>query len=165
MIEKKISSPLTRKSHAPENGAPMAPGPAFVFPMIAFVAGRDELPTVVDMLHKLPSSLGMSYVVIAVLTKEVNGGTDEDESKYLSALQAATSMRVLAVEDGMRVEPDRIYLAGARTNFIITNGSWRYVSKIVSGQGDGDADVLLSTLAGGLRIGWQLCCRYGWRGL
>jgi len=123
MAEKNIvSSLLSSKNSDQENKELMLSD----FPIVVFLVTRDELHMVADVLRSLPPLLGMAYVVVESMTKELNGGPAVDGPRSVQLLQGATTMCVQAVEEDPGMEKDHVYWAG---------------------QGNGELDIFLSSLA------------------
>ncbi len=73
------------------------------FPVVGIGASAGGLEAVTSLLKELQSHLGMAYVLVLHLDPA-------RESKVSEILARTTSIPVLQVRDGMRVEPDHIYV-------------------------------------------------------
>src|SRR5437660_5122409 len=73
------------------------------FPIVGIGASAGGLEAFTELLKALPANTGMAFILIQHL--------DPAHSSFLSqALAKTTSMQVLQVENGMRVEPDHVYV-------------------------------------------------------
>ncbi len=96
---------------------PPVPAPRS-FPVAAIGASAGGLAAFKGLLRALPARSGMAFVLIQHLEPT-------HESALTSLLSKATSMRVIEVSDGMRVEPDRVYVIPPNTNMTIRAGLLR----------------------------------------
>lgn len=83
--------------------APSAPTAAPRFPVVGIGASAGGLEAVTSLLKELASHLGMAYVLVLHLDPA-------RESKVSEILARTTTIPVLQAEDGMRVEPDHLYV-------------------------------------------------------
>src|SRR5690242_12628860 len=96
---KSLKSP--RRSRARPPPAPRTSPPSF--PIVGIGASAGGLEAFTQLLKNVPANTGMAFILIQHL--------DPAHSSFLSqALAKATEMKVLQVEDGMRVEPDHVYV-------------------------------------------------------
>jgi two-component system, chemotaxis family, CheB/CheR fusion protein len=73
------------------------------FPIVGIGASAGGLEAFTQLLKALPANTGMAFILIQHL--------DPAHSSFLSqALGKTTSMKVVQVENGMRVEPDHVYV-------------------------------------------------------
>jgi two-component system CheB/CheR fusion protein len=73
------------------------------FPIVGIGASAGGLEAFTELLKALPADTGMAFVLIQHL--------DPAHSSFLSqALGKTTSMKVVQVENGMRVKPDHVYV-------------------------------------------------------
>ena len=83
--------------------------------MIGFGASAGGLEAMTEVLHSLPAELGAAIVFIQHL--------DPKHSSMLTELLARTTrMPVQQVSDGIRIDPDRIYVIAPNTCIGIHNG-------------------------------------------
>ena len=88
------------------------PNPRFVVGIGASAGGLNALERFFD---KLPRDTGMAFVVIQHLSPDFKSLMDELLARH-------TEMPIHPVEDGMRVEPDNIYLIPPKKEMIISDG-------------------------------------------
>jgi two-component system, chemotaxis family, CheB/CheR fusion protein len=91
-----------RKNDALEPAA-SAPIVAARFPVVGIGASAGGLEAVTSLLKELASHLGMAYVLVLHLDPA-------RESKVSEILARTTTIPVLQAQDGMRVEPDHLYV-------------------------------------------------------
>ena len=92
--------------------APRSPSP---FHIIAIGASAGGLQALEELFANMSPDLGAAYVVIQHLSPDF-------ESKMDELLRRQTSIPVVTVTDGMRVEPNHIYLPPPRADMIISGG-------------------------------------------
>ncbi len=88
-----------------------------LFPVVAIGTCATGLEVIQEMLKKLPTDLGMAYLVI----------TDLVDNSYHGALQENTTLPVLMVKEGMLMEPDRIYVIPPNKVAGVEQGVFRLV--------------------------------------
>ena len=88
------------------------PAPKAVIGIGASAGGLEALET---LFEHIPAHSGMAFVVVQHLSPDFRSYMDE-------LLSRRTSMQVALVEDGMPVQPDRVYLIPAKTEMIISSG-------------------------------------------
>ena len=103
MGQTRAKSLRSKKNQHPAELRPAARGGRLPFPIVGIGASAGGLEALTQLLKALPANTGMAFIAIQHL--------DPAHSSFLSqALGKATSMRVLQVENGMRVEPDHVYV-------------------------------------------------------
>ncbi len=90
-----------RKSNAEES--PQGPKHATNFPIVGVGSSAGGLEACTTLLKALPANLGMGFVFVMHLDPV-------RESAFRDILSRATSMPTVNVEDGMRVEPNHVYV-------------------------------------------------------
>jgi two-component system, chemotaxis family, CheB/CheR fusion protein len=91
------------KSNDALEPAPTAPNGTPRFPVVGIGASAGGLEAMTSLLKELASHLGMAYVLVLHLDPA-------RESKVSEILARMTPIPVLQAQDGMRVEPDHIYV-------------------------------------------------------
>src|SRR4051812_7564829 len=90
-------------------------GPVPTFPVVGVGASAGGIDAFRELLSQVPTGNGLAFVLINHL--------DPTHPKNLSAtLARATGFRVVDVEDGMRVEPDCVYVAPSQDDVGIRAG-------------------------------------------
>src|SRR5262245_59640255 len=88
------------------------------FPVVGIGASAGGLEAFRQLLEHLPTDTGMAFVLVQHLDPK-------RESILAELLSKATKMSVKEVKDGMRVEPDCVYVIPRNTNMAIENGALR----------------------------------------
>src|SRR5262245_23995724 len=101
--------PETLQSHPAQNRT---------FPVVGIGASAGGLEAFRQLLEHLPTDTGMAFVLVQHLDPK-------RESILAELLSKATKMSVKEVKDGMRVEPDCVYVIPRNTNMAIENGALR----------------------------------------
>src|SRR5262247_3977644 len=99
--------PETLQSHPAQNRT---------FPVVGIGASAGGLEAFRQLLEHLPTDTGMAFVLVQHLDPK-------RESILAELLSKATKMFVKEVKDGMRVEPDCVYVIPHNTNMAIENGA------------------------------------------
>src|SRR5215510_9020617 len=94
------------------------PVPPQTFPVVGIGASAGGLEAFRQLLEHLPTDTGMAFVLVQHLDPK-------RESILAELLSKATKMSVKEVKDGMRVEPDCVYVIPRNTNMTIENGALR----------------------------------------
>ena len=85
------------------------------FPIVGVGASAGGLETFVELLRALPRDTGMAFVLIQHL--------DPKHASYLSEVLArSTRLPVVEIREGVRVEPDHVYVIPAGSDVGILNG-------------------------------------------
>ena len=87
------------------------------FPVVGIGASAGGLDAISRTLAHLPTDLGLAYVVVQHLE-------NEREVVLAELLRKRTSMPVAVVENGMRLSPDRVYVAPASAHVAIHNNTF-----------------------------------------
>ncbi len=82
------------------------------FPVVGIGASAGGLEAVTNLLKHLPTDTGMAFVLVQHLDPT-------HPSALTEILSRATAMRVTEVKDGMRVEPNHVYVIPPNTNMAI----------------------------------------------
>ncbi len=124
-VTKKVSPPAkTTKKNPPS--PPELPLPALmagepdesedgIFPIVGIGASAGGLEAFTEMLQTLPSKTGMAFVFIQHLDPK-------HVSLLTELLQRQTSMGVLEATNGLKVEPDRVYVIPRNTHMSLVHG-------------------------------------------
>ncbi|MDD5330379.1 MAG: chemotaxis protein CheB [Sulfuricella sp.] len=92
------------------------------FPVVGIGASAGGLDAVTRLLHKLPADTGMAFVIVQHL--------DPKHASLLPELLArATSMSVAEIEDGMAIEPNRVYVLGPNHGLALLHGALRLLPR------------------------------------
>jgi two-component system, chemotaxis family, CheB/CheR fusion protein len=103
------NEPETFQSHPAQNRT---------FTVVGIGASAGGLEAFRQLLEHLPTDTGMAFVLVQHLDPK-------HESLLAELLSEATKMSVKKVKDGMRVEPDCVYVIPRNTNMAIENGALR----------------------------------------
>lgn len=99
----------TESSHTPDSALP---GPAHVVGIGASAGGLEALERFFD---NLPEGTGMAFVLVQHLSPDFKSLMDELLARH-------TDLPIRLVKDGMRVEPDHVYLIPPKKEMIISGG-------------------------------------------
>src|SRR5947209_1205995 len=86
------------------------------FPIVGIGASAGGLKAFRDLLGSIPASSGMAFVCVAHLDPN-------HVSELAHILGQATSLPVVQVEEGARVEPDHVYVIPPDTALEIVEGT------------------------------------------
>jgi len=92
------------------------------FPIVGIGASAGGLDPITKLLENLPIDTGMSFVVIQHLATG-------QESMLPEILGRSTKMKVVQVEDGMKVQKDHVFVITPGTTMTLKNGYLRLVPK------------------------------------
>jgi two-component system CheB/CheR fusion protein len=100
--------PTRKKNAPPPNGASFKkedqqPGDVESFPIVGIGASAGGLETLNVFFSAMPPDRNMAFVVIQHLSPH-------HKSIMTSLLEKHTRMQVKEIEDGMKLEPDHVYL-------------------------------------------------------
>src|SRR5215475_6690469 len=120
MASKKNNSGVRTKRGASKKPiSPSEPPPTDgAFPVVGIGASAGGLEAFRQLLEHLPTDTGLAFVLVQHLDPK-------RESILAELLSKATKMSVKEVKDGMRVEPDCVYVIPRNTNMAIENGALR----------------------------------------
>ena len=85
------------------------------FYVVGVGASAGGLEALEALFHAMPRETGMAFIVLQHLSPDFESHMDE-------LLARQTAIPIFRVEDGMKVEPDSIYLAPAKQEMIIAGG-------------------------------------------
>ncbi|MGA3059396.1 MAG: CheR family methyltransferase, partial [Candidatus Bathyarchaeia archaeon] len=105
-----------RKQSYPEDKVDQA------FPIVGIGASAGGLDPIRKLLENLPIDTGLSFVVIQHLASG-------QESMLPEILSRSTKMKVIQVEDGMKVEQNHVYVINPGTTMTLKNGFLKLVPK------------------------------------
>lgn len=92
--------------------------PRLSFPVVGLGASAGGLEACIDFFKAMPADSGMAFVLIQHLPPE-------RESMVTAILAKHTAMTVLQVEDGMLIEPNRVYAIRPGRTLTISDGRLR----------------------------------------
>jgi two-component system, chemotaxis family, CheB/CheR fusion protein len=87
------------------------------FPVVGIGASAGGLDAITRLLKHLPTDLGLAYVFVTHQEKE-------QEKTLADVLRKKTAMPVFVVENGMKLEPDRLYVAPADMHTAVVNSTF-----------------------------------------
>ncbi len=103
------------KSSQPDG--PSGPSEKIPFPIVGIGASAGGLEAFSQLLRELPSDTGMAFVLVQHLDPR-------HESRLTDVLARTTAIPVITVTDGLRAEPDRVYVIPQNTDMTIANGAF-----------------------------------------
>jgi two-component system CheB/CheR fusion protein len=112
---------------------------ALPFPLVGIGASAGGLEAFTKLLAHLPLNTGMGFVFVQHLDPK-------HESMLTAILSRATTMPVIEVTSGMRIEPDSVYVIPPGTLMSLSNGAFRLVARSGSGH-QKPIDYFLQSLA------------------
>lgn len=124
----------------PDSPAPAPSAEGNGFPIVGVGASAGGLEAFTQLLAHLPNDLGMAYVFVQHLDPN-------RESLLQEILARATSMPVLEALNGMKVEPNSVYLMPAKHGIELADGTLTLVPRIDSGRMDMPIDRFFISLA------------------
>src|SRR5207249_573656 len=86
-----------------------------MFPIVGVGASAGGLEAFTKLLRALPPDTGMGFVIVQHLDPK-------HESMLTAILSQATTMPTMEVKDGMRVEPDHVYVIPPNTKMALLRG-------------------------------------------
>jgi two-component system CheB/CheR fusion protein len=108
------------------------------FPIVAIGASAGGLEALTELLAALPSKSGLAYIAVQHL--------DPDHKSLLAEiLTKKTSQAVMPAQDGLAIEPDRVYVIPPNTTLTVMDGHLRVVPR--AGGLHHPADILFTSLA------------------
>lgn len=112
-------------------------GPLFVVGIGASAGGLESLE---QLFERMPPRTGLAFIVIQHLSPDFRSVMDE-------LLSRRTGIPVMLVEDGVRVEPDHIYLIPPKKEMIISGGRLLLSDKGTSAELTLPIDIFFRSLA------------------
>ncbi len=111
------------------------------FPVVGIGASAGGLDAMSRLLQRLPTDLGLAYVFVTHQEKD-------QEKTLCDLLRKKTTMPVFVVENGMKLEPDRLYVNPAGMHTAVINGTFTLqVPRGVHGQANRPVDAFFTALA------------------
>jgi len=107
---------------AAEKRRARAGGKGDLFPIVGIGASAGGFESISAVLRSLPADTGMSYVVVLHLGPRM-------PSALAQLLVKTTTMQVMEIEDGIRVEPNRVYVLPPNYDVILNKRRLRLVSR------------------------------------
>ncbi|MBW4613004.1 MAG: chemotaxis protein CheB [Desmonostoc vinosum HA7617-LM4] len=113
---KKSQTPPPGNSNPPQSNSPEEPND--VFPVVGVGASAGGIEAFTQLLSHLPLDTGMAFVLVQHLAPH-------QESMLSVILSRTTRMPVTEVQDGMKVEPNHVYVIPPNTKMTIADGMLR----------------------------------------
>lgn len=111
----------TDRQLAPQSlGSDAAEGVGGAFPIVGIGMSAGGLEVATAFLNAMPADSGMGFVIVQHLDPT-------RESMLVELLSRETAMPVVAIEDGMRVEPNRVHVIVPAKTLLISDGILRLV--------------------------------------
>jgi two-component system CheB/CheR fusion protein len=126
-----------RAKVSPPREPPRTSPPA---PVVCIGASAGGLEAFTQLLRALPADTGMAFVLVQHLDPR-------HQSMLTSLLAKATSMPIRQVEEGMRVEPDHVYVIPPNASMAIEGGVLRLIPRAESRGRHMPVDFFMRTLA------------------
>ncbi len=124
----------------PEVAEPAGESPRGFFPIVGIGASAGGLEAFRQLLQKLPADTGAAFVLVQHL--------DPKHESILPALLArATAMPVGEVRDGVKIEPDHVYVIPSNMDLAIMNGHLKLLPRAVAPERHMPIDLFFRTLA------------------
>ena len=95
------------------------------FPVVGIGASAGGLEAFTELIKNLPADTGMAFIVIQHLRHDA-------KSLLSEILGRATSMPVVEASEGLRVEPNHVYVIPAAADLEISRGKLILVSRVAS---------------------------------
>src|SRR4029453_1072282 len=93
------------------------PSERTTFPVVGIGASAGGLEAFSQLLRELPADTGMAFVLIQHLDPR-------HESQLAAVLSRTTVMRVVAVTDRLRLQPNHVYVIPPNADMTITGGAF-----------------------------------------
>ena len=103
------------KSASPSKPRVAKPRPQKQFPIVGIGASAGGLEAVSQLLTKLPPDTGMAFILVQHLDPT-------HESFSAEILSRTTRMPVEEIKDGMKVQPNHVYIIPPNHNLAILHG-------------------------------------------
>ncbi|HTA40828.1 MAG TPA: chemotaxis protein CheB [Bryobacteraceae bacterium] len=134
--KKKTAVKARRKAQEPEVAAALPPAP----PVVGIGASAGGLEAFTQLLGALPLNTGMAFVLIQHLEPK-------HQSVLTALLSRATTMPIAEITQGMRVEPNHVYVIPANADLTLVDGTLKVVvRKAIAGR-HAPIDYFLRSLA------------------
>ncbi|MEI6486733.1 MAG: chemotaxis protein CheB [Sphingomonadales bacterium] len=111
----KGDDPPGRKTAPHSEGSDAAEGLGGAFPIVGIGMSAGGLEAVTTLLNAMPADSGMGFVIVQHLDPT-------RESLLADLLRRETTMAVVQIEDGMRVEPNRVHVIVPAKTVLIADG-------------------------------------------
>ncbi len=127
MAEKKKISKINNGSVSPawENRAPIKPDEESNFPIVGIGASAGGLEALEKFFSNMPPDSSISFVIIMHLDPKA-------KSVMADILRGYTKMEIFQVEDGMKVEPNRVYIIPPNRDMAILHRTLHLYEPVVS---------------------------------
>src|SRR2546422_3926116 len=96
--------------------------PSETFPIVGIGASAGGLEAFSQLLRELPTDVGMAFVLVQHLDPK-------HESQLPEVLSRTTAMPVMTVTNGLRVEPDHVYVIPPNADMTIGGGAFSLTSR------------------------------------
>ncbi len=93
------------------------------FPIIGIGAAAGGLEAISELLRSLPGGAGMAYIVVVHLGAH-------QESALVEIFSRETSLPVCQARDGLRVEPDHVYVIAPNTELSLMDGRLQVTARV-----------------------------------
>jgi two-component system, chemotaxis family, CheB/CheR fusion protein len=114
--------------------------PSAAFPIVGIGASAGGLEAFTALFKTLPPDLGMAYVLVPHLDPQ-------RESAISQILGRTTSMPTIEIEEGMKVEPDHVYVIPPNCDLTIRNAHFQIVDREAPRAVNATIDIFLRSLA------------------
>ncbi len=116
---KKAAAKAKRQAPSPRKLVPTETlGECDGFPVVGIGASAGGLEAFTKLLEKLPPDTGMGFVLVQHLDPK-------RDSMLREILSRSTSMRVIEVRGGLRIEPNTVYVITSNTEITLDDGVFR----------------------------------------
>lgn len=115
-----MKTSVTKKRRTGTSHQPKKP-----FPIVGVGASAGGLEAFSELLRALPEKTGMAFVLVQHLDPK-------HASELREILARTTKIPVQEVKDGMRVEPDHVYVIPPNTSMVLTDGVLRLAARVLT---------------------------------
>ncbi len=112
-------------SASQENKAPTKPDEESTFPIVGMGASAGGLEAIEKFFSNMPHDSGLSFVIVMHFDPKAKSVMPDILKKY-------TKMEVFQVEDGMKVEPNRVYIIPPNRDMAILHRTLHLYEPVVS---------------------------------
>jgi chemotaxis response regulator CheB len=137
---KKASSVAPRDIALPEPAPALGDTPQNSFPIIGVGASAGGLEAFRQLLQHIPADTGAAFVLVQHLAPT-------HESILPALLARSTAMPVAETKDGVRIEPDHVYVIPAHMDLAITDGHLQLLPRTTPPERHMPIDLFFRTLA------------------
>jgi two-component system CheB/CheR fusion protein len=112
----------TSSALAPRPAGPPTQPNSDVFPIVGLGASAGGLEAISTLLRQIPDDTGMGFVVVQHLDPK-------HESLLVELLSKSTGMPIELVREGVKVQPDRVYVIPPNHDMVIREGALRLLTR------------------------------------